>query len=69
LDLILQDKAYETQFEGKRWMDLKRTDRAEEYVTKNKGIMIAEKHYLRPIPLEELSCNEAMTPSDQKPGY
>jgi hypothetical protein len=69
MDLILQEKAYETQFEGKRWLDLKRTGRAEEFVMKNKGIMIAEKHYLWPIPLEELNFNEAMTPSDQNPGY
>ncbi|REG88323.1 RagB/SusD family nutrient uptake outer membrane protein [Algoriphagus antarcticus] len=69
LDLILQEKAYETQFEGKRWLDLKRTGRADEFVLKNKGIMIAEKHYLWPIPLEELNFNEAMSPSDQNPGY
>ncbi|WP_339750687.1 RagB/SusD family nutrient uptake outer membrane protein [Algoriphagus aquimarinus] len=69
LDLILQEKAYETQFEGKRWLDLKRTGRAEEYVLKNKGITIAQKHYLWPIPLEELNFNEAMSPNDQNPGY
>ncbi|PZX49327.1 RagB/SusD family nutrient uptake outer membrane protein [Algoriphagus chordae] len=69
LDLILQEKAYETQFEGKRWLDLKRTGRAEEFVMKNKGISISEKHYLWPIPLEELNFNEAMDQSDQNPGY
>ena len=70
LDAILQEKAYETQFEGKRWLDLKRTGRAEEFVMKNKGIMISEKHYLWPIPLEELNFNKAMDPqSDQNPGY
>lgn len=69
LDLILQEKAYETQFEGKRWLDLKRTGRAEELVMKNKGITISEKHYLWPIPLEELNFNEAMDQSDQNPGY
>ncbi len=68
-DLILQEKAYETQFEGKRWLDLKRTGRAEEFLMKNKGITIAEKHYLWPIPLEELNFNAAMSPSDQNPGY
>lgn len=70
LDAILQEKAYETQFEGKRWLDLKRTGRAEEFVMKNKGISIAEKHYLWPIPLEELNFNKAMDPqTDQNPGY
>lgn len=69
LDLVLQEKAYETQFEGKRWLDLKRTGRAEEFVMKNKGIPISEKHYLWPIPIEELNFNEAMDQSDQNPGY
>ena len=69
LDLILQEKAYETQFEGKRWLDLKRTGRAEEFVMRNKGIPISEKHYLWPIPLDELNFNEAMSASDQNPGY
>ncbi|UZD22913.1 RagB/SusD family nutrient uptake outer membrane protein [Algoriphagus halophytocola] len=69
LDLILQEKAYETQFEGKRWLDLKRTGRAEEFVMKNKGLSIADRHYLWPIPLEELNFNEAMSASDQNPGY
>jgi len=70
LDLVLQEKAYEFQFEGKRWLDLKRTGRAEEFVLKNKGLTIAEKHYLWPIPVEELNFNEAMDEaSDQNPGY
>ncbi len=69
LDIVLQEKAYETQFEGKRWLDLKRTGRAEEFIMKNKGLSIAEKHYLWPIPLDELNFNEAMSPADQNPGY
>jgi tetratricopeptide (TPR) repeat protein len=69
LDIVLQEKAYETQFEGKRWLDLKRTGRAQEFVMKNKGITISEKHYLWPIPLDELNFNDAMNPSDQNPGY
>ncbi|GAA0878164.1 RagB/SusD family nutrient uptake outer membrane protein [Algoriphagus jejuensis] len=69
LDLILQEKAYETQFEGKRWLDLKRTGRAQEFVMKNKGITIADKHYLWPIPIDELNFNDAMDQSDQNPGY
>lgn len=36
---------------------------------KNKGIPISEKHYLWPIPLEELNFNKAMDASDQNPGY
>ncbi|WPP48018.1 RagB/SusD family nutrient uptake outer membrane protein [Catalinimonas niigatensis] len=69
LDLVLQENAYEFQFEGKRWLDLKRTGRAAEAIMDVKGISIAEKHYLWPIPPEELSFNEAMSVEDQNPGY
>ncbi|QDH81103.1 RagB/SusD family nutrient uptake outer membrane protein [Echinicola soli] len=70
LDTVLQERAYEFQFEGKRWLDLKRLGRAEEFVSENKGISIAEKHYLWPIPVNELNYNQAMdASSDQNPGY
>ncbi|WP_339924413.1 RagB/SusD family nutrient uptake outer membrane protein [uncultured Cyclobacterium sp.] len=70
LDALLQERAYEFQFEGKRWLDLKRTGRAQEMVSKNKGITIAEAHYLWPIPLSELNFNGAINPdTDQNPGY
>ena len=70
LDALLQERAYEFQFEGKRWLDLKRTGRAQEMVMKNKGITIAEAHYLWPIPLLELNFNGAIDPdTDQNPGY
>src|SRR5690606_11460662 len=42
VDLVLQEKAYELQFEGKRWLDLKRSDKAQEIIMQNKGITIAE---------------------------
>jgi len=70
IDLVLQEKAYEFQFEGKRWLDLKRTDKAEEIIMENKGISIAESHYLWPIPVSELEYNPALDPAtDQNPGY
>lgn len=70
IDLVLQEKAYEFQFEGKRWFDLKRTDKAEEIIMENKGISIAESHYLWPIPVSELEYNPALDPAtDQNPGY
>lgn len=70
LDAVLQERAYEFQFEGKRWLDLKRTGRAQEFLTKNKGITIAPAHYLWPIPLDEINFNGAIDPStDQNPGY
>lgn len=70
LDAVLQERAYEFQFEGKRWLDLKRTGRAQEMIMKNKGLEIAEAHYLWPIPLQETNFNGAIDPAtDQNPGY
>ncbi|MBI0397372.1 RagB/SusD family nutrient uptake outer membrane protein [Cyclobacterium marinum] len=70
LDALLQERAYEFIFEGKRWLDLKRVGRAQEMVMKNKGITIADAHYLWPIPLSELNFNGALDPdTDQNPGY
>src|SRR5690606_33795616 len=69
IDLVLQERAYEFQFEGKRWLDLKRTGKAAEMVLKNKGRTIAEAHYLWPIPLNELNFNNAMdTQAEQDAG-
>lgn len=67
IDAVLQEKAYEFQFEGKRWFDLKRTGKAAEILQENKGITIAEKHYLWPIPLSELNYNQAI--DQNNPGY
>ncbi|MFD2036789.1 RagB/SusD family nutrient uptake outer membrane protein [Belliella marina] len=70
VDLVLQERAYEFQFEGKRWLDLKRTGKAAEVIQQGKGKTIAEKHYLFPIPFEELNLNKALDPTtDQNPGY
>lgn len=70
VDLVLQEKAQEFQFEGKRWLDLKRTGKAQALLMQNKGITIAESHYLWPIPAAELERNPALDPSsDQNPGY
>jgi starch-binding outer membrane protein, SusD/RagB family len=70
LDALLQERAYEFQFEGKRWLDLKRTGRAQEFIMKNKGLTIAEAHYLWPIPIQETNFNGAIDPAtDQNPGY
>jgi len=69
-DLVLQERLYEFIFEGKRWYDLKRTGKAAEVIKAAKGITIAEKAYLWPIPISELSYNKALDPSkDQNPGY
>jgi len=69
-DLVLQEKAYEFIFEGKRWYDLKRTGKAAQVIKAVKGITIAEKAYLWPIPTSEIDFNKALDPAtDQNPGY
>jgi hypothetical protein len=69
-DLVLQERAYEFIFEGKRWYDLKRTGKAADVIKAAKGITIAEKAYLWPIPVSELDYNKALDPAtDQNPGY
>ncbi|MEO5997844.1 MAG: RagB/SusD family nutrient uptake outer membrane protein [Chitinophagaceae bacterium] len=68
--LVLQERAYEFIYEGKRWYDLKRTGKAAEVFLVTKGIKIAEKAYLWPIPVSELNFNKALDPAkDQNPGY
>lgn len=70
IDAILQEKAYEFQFEGKRWYDLKRTGKAAETILTYRGKTIAEAHYLWPIPQQEINFNGAINPeTDQNPGY
>lgn len=70
IDLVLQERGYEFIFEGKRWLDLKRTGKAQEIIMKNRGITIADRHYLWPIPNTEFDFNGAMDAStDQNPGY
>jgi len=69
-NLVLQEKAYEFIFEGKRWYDLKRTGKASQIIQAAKGITIAEKAYLWPIPTSEMNYNKALNPAtDQNPGY
>jgi hypothetical protein len=69
-DLVLQERAYEFIFEGKRWYDLKRTGKAAEVILAAKGVTVAQKAYLWPIPSSELNYNQALDPeADQNPGY
>lgn len=70
LDLVLQERGYETQLEGKRWLDLKRTGKAREIIKAATGKDVAEKHFLWPIPVSEMNFNELLNPAtDQNPGY
>lgn len=70
LDLVIKEYGYEFQFEGKRWLELKRTGKAQEIISATKGKTIAQKCYLFPIPAEEFNFNKALDPTkDQNPGY
>lgn len=70
IDLVIKEYGYEFQYEGKRWLELKRTGKAQEIIMATKGKTIAQKCYLFPIPAEEFSFNKAMNPAtDQNPGY
>lgn len=70
LDLVIREYGYEFQYEGKRWLELKRTGKAQEIIMATKGKTIAEKNYLFPIPASEFNFNKALDPTkDQNPGY
>jgi len=67
IETCIKERGYETIGEGKRWLDLKRTGKAAEYIKATRGLVVQEKHYLWPIPVSELNYNDAIT--DQNPGY
>lgn len=70
IDLILKERGYENMYEGKRFLDLKRTGKLIEVMKDIHGIDVAQKHLLWPIPLSEYSYNKAIDPTtDQNPGY
>jgi starch-binding outer membrane protein, SusD/RagB family len=70
IDLVVRERGYETMYEGKRWLDLKRLGIAKQRIKEVKGIDVAEKHMMWPIPNSELLYNKALDPvADQNPGY
>lgn len=69
-DLVLKERGYETMYEGKRWLDLKRTGKAKEIILAVQGKTVADKHLLWPVPTSETNYNKAIDPvKDQNPGY
>jgi hypothetical protein len=66
---VVEERGYETMYEGKRWLDLKRLGIAEQRIKEVKNIVVAEKHMYWPIPNSELLYNKALDASDQNPGY
>lgn len=70
MDLLIREQAYECFNEAKRWFFLQRLGIAKEQIKKIKGIDVADKHMLFPIPTTEFDYNEAMDANkDQNPGY
>jgi starch-binding outer membrane protein, SusD/RagB family len=71
-DLVLKERGYETQYEAKRWLDLKRlgTPKLKQIIKAATGKDMADKHLFWPIPVGELNFNTALDPNkDQNPGY
>jgi hypothetical protein len=69
IDKVVEERGYETMYEGKRWNDLKRLGIAKQRILEVKNIVVAEKHMLWPIPNSELLYNKAIKSTDQNPGY
>ena len=70
IDLVMEERMYETLWEGKRWLDLKRTGKLKAAIQEAYGIDVADKHLLWPIPNVEYEYNKAINPeTDQNPGY
>ena len=78
LDVILDERARELYGQQLRWMDLRRTKQLVRYnIAFNQYISSAsdmtgsdgEIKWLRPIPSDALSGNEAVSTEDQNPGY
>lgn len=70
IDRVIEERGYEFVYEGKRWLELKRTGKVDELIQYGKGMAVAEKHLLWPIPNSEMNFNNALDPTtDQNPGY
>jgi starch-binding outer membrane protein, SusD/RagB family len=69
-DLIIKERGYEFQFEGKRWFDLVRSGRIKEVMKSYIDRDVSDKHLLWPIPQIEFDLNKGLDKSkDQNPGY
>jgi len=69
IDIILTERAYELFLEGKRWLDLKRTDKVKSTIMQNLGKEVKDVHLFWPIPQQEIDTNPLIASSDQNPGY
>jgi hypothetical protein len=74
INLILKERGYETVFEGKRYLDLKRCGKLAEAALNAGRISslsdVGDAAYWWPIPSDEFNYNTALDPTtDQNPGY
>lgn len=74
MEMLLQERGYETCFEAKRYCDLKRCGVLAEYAVKAGKIAsvdeVKDAAWWWPIPTDEFNYNTAMDPTmDQNPGY
>lgn len=68
--MIIKERGYEFQLEGKRWQDLKRSGKAKEIIMEVFNKSVTDKNYLWPIPVLEFNFNQALDrEKDQNPGY
>jgi len=71
-DQVIKERGYETQYEAKRWLDLKRLGIPDlkRRIKEATGKDMADKHLFWPIPIGELNFNTALDASkDQNQGY
>ncbi|MGV3559301.1 MAG: RagB/SusD family nutrient uptake outer membrane protein [Larkinella arboricola] len=69
VDTVLTERAYELFMEGKRWLDLKRTDKIKSTILQNLGKEVKDVHLFWPIPQQEIDTNPFISQADQNPGY
>ncbi|WP_128548097.1 RagB/SusD family nutrient uptake outer membrane protein [Larkinella soli] len=70
MDALIKERGWETMYEAKRWLELKRLGIAKQYIKAAEGKDVADKFLLWPIPVSELNYNTALDPTkDQNPGY
>lgn len=70
LDILIKERGYETMYEAKRWLELKRLGIAKQYIKAAENKDVADKFMMWPIPVSELNYNTALDATkDQNPGY
>lgn len=66
---VILERAYEFINEQQRWWDLLRTGTAKQAIGDAFGVTVSDARLLWPIPQEEINTNNAISQSDQNPGY